>query len=169
MSDARAKRKAQKPVRSLRKLAAACGVSVPAASKWHKHPAWPFGNGPFPVDEVQAWRARVLQEDRSKSAGQIMQPRPGDLDTVTKAKVGYIVARTKKVLRENEILNDKYVPREDHERNMVEKINLIKAAMLAIPRNVAAAIGACKSDDERADVLAKRIELVFNEFYGESH
>lgn len=126
--------KADRLILSIRKFAKLCGVSHTTMGEHIAHPMWPFAkSAPWresDADLYSAWRAENMKEN---VVGETRTD-PGTMSIITKAQLAVLFERAKKMKLEREIMEGKYLPRDEVERSRVQRIIAIKNWLLRMPR-----------------------------------
>src|SRR5215470_4265046 len=129
---------------SLRQLADRVGKSRPAVTDWINHPEWDQPRKPpWDVAKAAAWAKRVLSPDPAQT-WRVEQTATGEtgLDALRKhplnaAKLKLTVVRAQLLELQKAILSGDYIPRKDIETALVRRAYTVRAAMQAIPRQLA--------------------------------
>lgn len=171
---------------SLRKLAAALGVSASTAREYVRRPDWPFprrGDWSGQIAHIQAWRARTLAPNpaagpEGPAAGPPVGSGAGGPDLASEpihelrasperlAKLQLTITRRAKLELERAILAGQYVKREDEDRRRLAQIHAVKTALLAwVHRLPPMLVGLEAAAME--EVLREEVTKVLNAFAGE--
>lgn len=127
---------------SLRKTAAALGITVEAFRKRMKRADWRWGKPPYTKTQVEQMRkhaATNLQSDRSRASRGADDEIDtfGGLSSVGKVDVALKLERTKRARLEREIIEGKHHSIADCAAEVGAMIHAAKARLLAIPRAIA--------------------------------
>jgi len=154
-----------KPLLSMRRLAALVGRHESAVRKWKKRPDWPFGDGPFDLDQVRLWMQVHLKRDparRYHDARKGIGPQP--LSDLEKARTkNYEEAARKRQLEREEIEGKLHDKRECSIRRRRQVYAIRNALTRTLPRTLAAElVGRARGDMEQ--LIRQRLEAVCNGF-----
>lgn len=165
-------------------LAAVLGVSREIVYRWRKRPDWPFGRGPYDLAAVREWRT-MLQEDRSAvddddaavpvdgkhpliaaTGNPVTDQILRTMSPMMQGKMRAIMERGQKLALENALTQRGLVERAEVERGWVERVTVVRASLLALPRQLAGDLEH-KGRAEVERVLQEAMERVCRQFSGE--
>ena len=153
---------------SMRALARQVGRAESTVRKWKKRRDWPFGDGPFAVEDVRRWMEIQLHRDPAKryhDAQKGIGPTP--LSQIEKARAWNLVesAQIRRLKREQ--LEGKLHDVEECRARRRRKVLAVRNALTrSLPRTLAAElVGRTRRDSER--VIRSRLVAVCEAFAAE--
>jgi len=108
------------------------GVTVKTLAQWAKEGCPKHSRGWWDPKEILAWRGEATDED-TKEAMSVLARK-------LKAEADYKEARAEAAIRQNEILEGQYMPREEIETQWANRVIELKAGLLALGRKIAGQI-----------------------------
>lgn len=108
------------------------GVTVKTLAQWAKEGCPKYARGWWDPKEILAWRGEATDENTKEAMSVLARKLKADAD--------YKEARAAAALRQNEILEGQYMPREEIETQWSRRITELKAGLLALSNKIAGQI-----------------------------
>lgn len=133
--------KQSKPWRSLRSLAKGIGRSPSNAHRIVHRGDWPFGTRPnkhWTAENVLPWVAANVRSNKADPEDEqgALPFAEGQLSQKGQAELRLVRERTAKIRLDREIKAGRYMERQRVEAERLARIQVVKSALLALPRSV---------------------------------
>lgn len=160
--------------KSLRELGRCLNRTHQSLGLWLKRADWPFGHKPgarWNIAGIRHWAALNVGDDPAK-----MGPQPDDPQTKKlvgekhAASLDLTQERAAKLRQERLEREKKLIPSDEVEYANVQKIHMVRTALMGLPRNLEAELVFLRKKDKKriGSILEELIVEVLKEFAGDN-